>query len=146
MMRLIAVVAQHGGAAAAERAVDPCLDRAHLQAIVELRGPGACRDHRARGFAVAEHRVDANRQLACGSQFLVETVLARIDARIVHAGHAERRKFVHRCAERALDLLVGRLRYVTLDQRGRRIHEYAGGPTGCVAHDLPAGADLWSQP
>ncbi len=144
MMRLVAVVVQHRGAAAAEGAVDHCLDRAHLQAIVELRAPGAGRNHRASGLAVVEHRIDANRQFACGPQFLVETVLARIDAGIMHAGHAERRKLVHRCAERALDLIVGRLRNMTLDQRSRRIHEYAGRLTGVRRAQSDRRPDLWS--
>src|SRR3546814_19106589 len=60
-LRLIAVVREQGGAAAAERPVYPGLDRPHLQSVAELRGLWSRLDDFPCGLAIRQHRVDADR-------------------------------------------------------------------------------------
>ena len=139
MVRLIAVVLHQRRAATAERAVGPRFHGAHLQAIVEF-GHARTRLHDAAAFGLSrEHRVDADRQLARRRPARdTGRYCARIDAGVVHAGHAERRELVHRGEQLPLHFRVGGLRNVLLDQRFCRIDQHAGRLAGSIAHDLSA--------
>ena len=125
--------------ARAERAVGIEFHGPQKQAaVIELvLRPGL--GERVEVFAhTADHGVDARRQPPFLAEAAVERPRLLVDARVMHAGQANRHHGFQRRLKRGFPFRFGRRGHVTGDEVFRRIHEHAGGLAVLAANDLPA--------